>query len=131
MTRADGNKSVMGRPLKFKSVTELQEAIDKYFADATEQGLPYTITGLALALDTSRETLLDYEAKQDFSDNIKRAKLRCHNYAENYLYTGKNATEAIFNLKNNYGWKDKTEVDSNINGNVSFINDVPRPKNDQ
>lgn len=121
---------VMGRPLKFKSVEDLQQAIDKYFSDSTEQGLPFTITGLALALDTSRETLIDYEKKDDFSDTIKRAKLKCHNYAENFLYTGKNATGAIFNLKNNYGWKDKTEQDLNHNGNVSFINDVPRPEKD-
>lgn len=71
---------------------------------------PYTITGLALALDTSRETLLDYEDKEDFSDTIKKAKDKCHNYVENSLLTS-NPTGAIFNLKNNYGWKDKTETD--------------------
>lgn len=111
-----------GRPLKFTSLTELQEAIDQYFTDAKENKEPYTITGLALALDTSRETLLDYEAKEEFSDTIKRAKLKCHNYAENFLYTGKNATGAIFNLKNNYGWRDKTETDLTTNGK-----DLPTP----
>jgi hypothetical protein len=86
---------------------------------------PYLITGLALALGTSRETLLDYEnGARDlkegdegfdpnaalFSDTIKDAKLKCQSYAENHLYTGKNATGAIFSLKNNYNWEDKTQV---------------------
>ena len=35
----------------------------------------------------------------------------CHNYAENSLYSGKNVVGAIFNLKNNYNWKDKNETE--------------------
>lgn len=86
---------------------------------------PYTITGLALALGTSRETLLEYEERPDFVDTIKDAKLKCQYFTEQYLYTGKNATGAIFSLKNNYGWVDKSEVDNKhelvqpILGNVS------------
>lgn len=82
--------------------------------------IPYTITGLALALDTSRETLLDYEKGKydngdeidgynaDFSDTIKRAKEKVQNYLEMNL-NSTSPTGTIFNLKNNYGWKDKTE----------------------
>lgn len=80
---------------------------------------PYTITGLALALDTSRETLLEYEERKEFVDTIKKAKDRCHNYVENSLLTS-NPTGAIFNLKNNYGWKDKSEVESNVNMGVAI-----------
>lgn len=131
-----------GRPLKFESVEILQKKIDDYFkscwtqkidmfgnpifikdskGNKTEdpvmvQSIPYTITGLALALDTSRETLLNYEEKNEYFDTIKKAKERCHNYAENSLYTGKNPTGAIFNLKNNYGWKDKVEQDITSDG---------------
>jgi len=141
-----------GRPLKFKSVKELQEKIVAYFAecdphveDVTEwveardkegkllkddngmnylvevhhkvmtKQIPYTITGLALALDTSRETLLEYEEREEFVDTIKKAKDRCHNYVENSLLTS-NPTGAIFNLKNNYGWRDKTEQDLTTGG---------------
>jgi len=139
-----------GRPLKFKSLIELQEKIDAYFADCDphvidtlewvearskdgkllkdDNGLnylvevhhkvmtkqkPYTITGLALALDTSRETLLDYEDKAEFSDTIKKAKIRVQNYVEQSLMTS-NPIGAIFNLKNNYGWRDKTEQDLHV-----------------
>lgn len=73
---------------------------------------PYTITGLALALDTTRETLLDYENnpdREEFSDTIKRAKIKCQNFAESSLFAS-NATGPIFNLKNNYNWRDQSEV---------------------
>lgn len=73
--------------------------------------VPYTITGLALALDTSRDILIDYEGRGEFSNTIKRAKLRCEQFAEQRLYDGNAPAGPIFNLKNNYGWVDKQEVD--------------------
>jgi hypothetical protein len=100
-----------GRPLLFKSREELQGKIEEYFTWCDEHNKPYLITGLALALRTSRETLINYESREEFFDTIKDAKLKCEGYAEDYLYTGKNVGGAIFNLKNNYGWRDKTEVD--------------------
>lgn len=93
----------------------------------------YTVSGLALWLHTTRETLLDYEKgtydspvaegeerSVDFSDAIKRAKLAIENYAEQKLF-GPNATGVIFNLKNNWGWKDKKEVEHSgeINRNAT------------
>jgi hypothetical protein len=44
-------KNKVGRPLKFKTVEEMQEKIDAYFADCIEKERPFTITGLALALE--------------------------------------------------------------------------------
>lgn len=120
--------AVTGRPLKFKTVKELQDAVDLYFINCTDPEdenkyiRPLTITGLANALDTSRETLLEYEERPEFVDTIKRAKGKIHQYVEEYLFNGKNQTSAIFNLKNNYGWKDKTEQDiNNPDGNLKTI----------
>jgi hypothetical protein len=104
------DKNYIGRPLKFQSVEELQQKIDAYFKKMDEEKRPYIITGLALALDTTRRTLLDYEEKSEFSHTIKKAKLRCENFSEESLFTSRNVTGAIFNLKNNYGWVDKQEI---------------------
>jgi hypothetical protein len=71
---------------------------------------PYTITGLALTLGTTRETLSEYEDRPEFVDTIKKAKLRCEQYNETMLYSP-SPTGTIFNLKNNYGWSDKTETE--------------------
>lgn len=123
--------SKVGRPLKFNNVEELQMAIDSYFIscedpeDNTKYIRPLTITGLANALDTSRETLIEYEDRPEYVDTIKRAKGKIHQYVEEYLFTGKNQTSAIFNLKNNYGWKDKTEQDITSAGKpIPLMNNV-------
>ena len=85
----------------------------------------YTVTGLALALDTSRFTLIDYENKDnEFSHAIKKAKDRCENYVENRLFEN-NPTGPIFNLKNNYKWVDKQEIDNtNIHIEADDITDT-------
>lgn len=107
----------MARPLKFESVEQLESMIESYFVDCDDKKEPYTITGLALWLDTNRETLLNYEERPEFFDTIKRAKLRCENWVEKGLLKNQvNATAGIFNLKNNYGWKDKTETDITTDG---------------
>lgn len=100
-----------GRPLKFQSVEELQTQIDAYFKQRADMHLPFTVSGLALWLDTTRETLMDYQARDKFSDTIKRAKLRCADYAETEMYLGKSPAGPIFALKN-FGWTDKKEVES-------------------
>ena len=131
-----------GRPPKFKTVEELQNAIDLYFIECEDPEKPgqylrpLTITGLANALDTSRQTLLEYqgevegrEKSQEFADAIKRAKRKVEQYVEEYMFTGKNQTGVIFNAKNNFGWKDKTETDVTSGGEkiqpvlVRFIGD--------
>lgn len=98
-----------GRPLKFQSVKELQQKIDAYFAERQAANKPISITGLALALDTTRETLCDYGERDEFSDTIKRAKLRVENFYEERL-TLANATGPIFALKN-FDWSDKQQTE--------------------
>lgn len=101
-----------GRPLKFKTVEDLEKAIDKYFNETDIK--EWTITGLALALDTSRETLCDYEEKDGYSDTIKKAKLMVENsYELDLKKYGRAGT--IFALKN-FDWKDKSEVDHTTKG---------------
>lgn len=74
-----------------------------------------TITGLALHLKTSRLTLVNYEMKEEFINTIKEAKDIIENSWERMLQ-GNNVTGVIFNLKNNYGWKDRSETDVTTNG---------------
>lgn len=110
-----------GRPPKWNNVQELKNQIDAYFLSLTNEDGTYkkppTITGLALALGTNRETLCNYEEKDEFFDTIKESKSRCEQWVEENAMLGKaNATFSIFNLKNNYGWKDKTEQEIDHKG---------------
>ncbi len=97
----------MSRPLKFSSNSQLEKLMESYFKDAEVKGRPLTVSGLALALDTTRETLLDYEEREEFSDTIKRAKLRIENWTEEQLFISPRTAGIIFNLTNNFGWTNK------------------------
>lgn len=105
-----------GRPLKFETPAALDKAVDSYFNECVINEKPFTITGLALALDTNRQTLLEYNERPEYADTLKRARAKCENYAEERLFGSTQVTGAIFNLKNNYDWKDKLETDSTIKG---------------
>lgn len=79
-----------------------------------EQIRPFTVTGLAVALDTTRDVLIDYETKEDrkeFSNAIKKAKQIIENYNEEGLHRQSQVTGIIFNLKNNFKWVDRHETD--------------------
>ena len=108
----------IGRSLKFKSARDLQKRIDAYFAECEKTGEPLTVTGLALALDTSRETLLNYQKRDGYGDIVRRAKMRIENAYEKRLIARGNGGD-VFALKN-FGWRDKAEREIEINGNVSL-----------
>ena len=116
-------KHAGGRPPKYTEAEEMQKKIDKYFEDCKLNNRPYTITGLGLALDMSRQDLINYSKKEKFFDTIKKAKMRVENYLEERLINDSSATGIIFNLKNNYGWKDKQE---NVNVGVSYEDYIKR-----
>lgn len=98
--------------LKYKTKEKLQEGINNYFKDCDEKGLPYTMSGLAESLDIDRRTLINYSNNALFFSLIKKAKQKVERQLEENALTGKaNATFTIFNLKNNYGWQDKTEME--------------------
>ena len=78
-----------------------------------------TITGLALYLDTSRETLMNYQAREEFFDAVKKVKDMIENYYEEIDY---NPALKIFSLKQ-FGWTDKQEIEStNKNVNIELSN---------
>lgn len=95
---------------------------------------PITITGLAVALNTSRSTLLNYGDREEFFVTIKKAKDFIENALEEGMLKGDiNPTAAIFNAKNNFGWKDKTETDITSDGEkiqgINYI--IPNGNNSQ
>lgn len=127
-----------GRPPLYTKVEDLQAIIDEYFdfcdnriqqvyspkSDSVIEVVnpaPYTMAGLARRIGMSRETLAQYAKQDQFSDAIKAARARVQEDVEVRLME-KNATGAIFNLKNNFGYKDQTQTDLTTNGK-----DMPTP----
>ena len=101
----------VGRPRTFKNVEEVEEKINAYFNYCEEKEKPYTMSGLAYYLEISRQTLINYSNKDEYFDTIKKARDRVQmQLEENALSNKANPTFTIFNLKNNFDWKDKVEV---------------------
>ena len=99
-----------GRPLKFKSVEELQTKINAYFENCDETGEFYTMSGLCYYLECDRQTLINYTNKDEFFDTIKNAKRRVERQFEQRALSGQyNPTISIFLMKNNFGYVDRQE----------------------
>ena len=141
---------------KFKSVEELQTAIDRYFDSCydnvivkdkdgkviidgdgnvireRQQVEPLTITGLALALDTTRDVLMDVEngngpyGDKRYSYAIKKAKLQVEHGYEVSLRGDRNPAGSIFGLKN-FGWRDTQDINMSLDG-VEIT--IGKPKSD-
>lgn len=122
----------VGRPLIFKSVKDIEDKIEEYFNycdNRLVQGYdnktnkqfayispePYTMSGLAYYLGIDRRTLLNYSNKDEYFPTIKKARDRVEMDIDRRL-NDKNAFTPglIFNLINNFDWKQKSEVDQNI-----------------
>ena len=103
-------KNQGGRPLLFETPEILQEKIDAYFKYCDENEQPYTISELALFLETDRITLVRYGERDEFSNTIKKAKQKIESQFEKKALMGAyNPTIAIFLMKNNFGYVDRTE----------------------
>ena len=139
----------MGKPRRWKNANELQRDIDKYFNECFEtddktgqryQVRPFTVSGLAVALGTNRQTLIRYETEfeEEYRNTIKLAKAKIEQYAEEQLYKLRNPNGAIFALKNNWrGWEetqtnklvgDKEQDAIQVEGAVKFY--IPENKRD-
>ena len=97
---------IMARPRIYESAEEMEKVVDEYFESTGKK----TMTGLAIALGfDSRQSLYDYQKREEFSYIINKAllKVECQ-YEENL--SGNNVAGSIFVLKN-MGWKDKTETE--------------------
>lgn len=101
----------MARPKLYTSVKKMEQDIEQYFKMCDEKEKPYTMSGLAYALDMDRRSLLNYSKDEQFFPTIKKAKEKVEQQLEENALMGKaNSTFTIFNLKNNFSWRDTVEI---------------------
>lgn len=138
------DRSAGGRPTKLTS--ELVDAAQKYLDETktfASTMLP-TIEGLSLELHISRDTVYEWE-KTPSDPEISTKQLQLHilfsdivdelraaqgqKLIQNSLQGRYNPTISKLILSGKHGYVEKTEQDINHSGDVTFVNDVPRPSN--
>lgn len=103
----------VGRPRKYDSPEDMQEAIDAYFAGCKESGDIPLQSGLALCLGfASRQSLYDYSQIEKFSYILDEARLRCEDALSQMALKNKaNSVIAKLHLAANYGYSDKQQIE--------------------
>ena len=120
----------IGRPPKYSDPDVMEKDIEEYFkkCDKTiiykqvvQKGeiirvptpTPYTMAGLAMTLNMSREALNNYTDKDIFVDIIARARERIHHQNITMAMVGcYDSRIAALNLASNYGYSDRTIIDT-------------------
>lgn len=128
-----------GRPQKYTPESILQKALEyfnslndpKNFIDKGIQGKhprPKTLSGLCLFLGVSKDYISEKAKDPLFSEAIKRIRLVVENNIEEWILLNLyNPASGIFNLKNNFQWTDKQEIDMNVDNNINY-KDIPTPQ---
>ena len=119
------------RPKKYETEEELQSVINDYFRSCMKPVLnarqqpvkdpisgdyifefvrPFTMSGLADALDMDRKTLLNYSNDEKFFHTIERARRRVERFTEEKLFEKETCNGSKFSLSNNFGWSEKNET---------------------
>ena len=140
-------KMAGGRLPRYKTKEEIEEKIEAYFRSCEGEALldengnavtdkggrpilihqrPPTVTGLALALGfTSRQALLNYQAKPEFVDTITRAKSMVEAYTEERLFDRDGSNGAQFSLRNNFrGWNERQPSELDIEEQKARIRQI-------
>lgn len=110
-----------GRPKKYTK-KGLEAAVEGYFASISggeaweaEYKRPPTVSGLCLYLGIDRSTWQNYadpKLHPEFREITAYARMRMEAYLEEQLLVReKNVQGLIFNLQNNYGWREKRELE--------------------
>lgn len=105
----------VGRPPKFNSTEQLEKLSKAWWKsiEGTEE-IP-DIETWAIALDTTRKTLFEYEDKPEFSNTIKRWKDRIFASKKQLALRGKlNPAIFIFDAINNTDYRNRTEQDLRV-----------------
>jgi hypothetical protein len=99
------------------TVRQLKKRVDEYFA--TTPQAQQSVTGLALALDTSRQSLCNWQRDDELGPIVAMAKTKIEHAYEMHGMKHRSAFD-IFRLKN-MGWKDRYETDTHLSADTDFL----------
>lgn len=109
-----------GRPLKYTQ-EELELAFNDYKVLMIQEKRPFTKSWFNVYLWVDKNYLS--ELPSQYSGTYRRITHEIENHLEEWLLTNKySSTWTIFNLKNNYWWSDKQEIEHSWDFKINLIN---------
>lgn len=132
----------LGRPRKYKTEAALRKAAERYLSSisktvatgemnedgeelfVTQYIRPPTVSGLCKALCIDRSTWNNYcdpEEHPEFKDVTQAIRGELEVYLEEQLLTRDKVQGIIFNLQNNYEWRQKDDVQTEVNVNIKRL----------
>lgn len=131
----------VGRPKKYSNTEQMQCIIDEYFKSCMKKKMhpsgmpvidangnyiyefyrPPTMSGLAVALDIDRKTLLNYSKDDQFFPTILRARMKIEMFTEEKLFEKETCNGSKFSLSNNFGWAEKQEVKADVSKKLEDV----------
>jgi hypothetical protein len=104
------------------SPEEMRERANKYFATNELWSICDLVESMGFC---SRQSLVDYEKRPDYSDTVKWLRMKIEGYYERLGQAGKNPAFAIFALKN-FNWTDRQEIAHS--GTIDGVIRLPQKK---
>lgn len=110
---------------KYNDAAELYDAMHDYLRDCEDRDVQYTMAGMLLHLNLSRTTFNEYangKYGQEFSEMAHAIRNVVEAQRSEMLLESKkgDTTGQIFDLKANFGWRDRQDINlNNPDGNLA------------
>ena len=106
-----GEFNAKGKPIYERQPIIVERDGEEVQATKLSYTVPPSVQGLCLALKIDPRTFERYEKVDEYAFTCSWWKLVCHAYNTELLLTKEGNVQGVtFNLKNNFGWTDKQEV---------------------
>lgn len=100
----------------FETAEHMMAAVNSYFDEADRHKLPYTVSGLCLAIGFSRDMFLRRAYDPAVSEVLTQAKLLIEQQYELLLLMDHRKTSSIVFALKNLGWSDSKQFDIGLGG---------------
>jgi len=124
----------MARRLQYETPGEMQALIKEYFEtckkhregkvqpESITDDLHPTVIGLANVLQLTRKSLINYGNREEFSEIVQDAKGKIEAYLVQLLHKDTNGVK--FNLTNNFGYKEQSQVENTGPGGGPMVGKI-------
>ena len=134
---------MLGKPLIFPTPQEFQAAMVGYFSWCDSQNNevdkngktsikePYLISGLCDYIGITKETYYQYAKKPEYDVICTMAKQKIETFIlKNGSLSKTNVIMNIVNLKNNFGYTDKVDINTNQSVETLDVHDIKKMLNE-